>query len=152
MQKKLLMLAAFLLLLLISACQAAEDENVFEPVYLDVEITIDPEKGETGEKIIFEALVTYGGEPVEDAYEVSFEIWRAHDEEHENIVVPHAESGIYRLEKEFSEEGTYYVIAHVTAKDMHYMPRKEFVIGKESEPEENPSSSIMTDEFPEAAP
>ncbi len=148
MKKILSVLMIFAVTAFSSGCGATDEESVFEPIYLDVEISIDPEKGEVGEKIIFEAFVTYGNEPVEDAYEVSFEIWRAHDPEHQNTVVDHAGDGVYRLEKEFAEEGTYYVIAHVTAKDMHYMPKREFVIGEASEPEENPSSSIMDDSYP----
>jgi hypothetical protein len=67
---------------------------------------------------------------------VKFEIWRAHDENHEKVEIKHAENGIYRLERTFEQEGTYYIISHVTARDMHNMPKKEFVIGTPSEPEE----------------
>lgn len=148
MLRRLLILIAFTGVFTLSACQEQQEDSAFEPVYLEVEIGISPEKAEVNQEVVFEALVTYGEEKVEDAYEVSFEIWRANDPEHENIVVEHTENGIYRLEKNFEREGTYYIIAHVTAKDMHYMPKKEFIIGKPSEPEENPSSTIMEDEFP----
>ena len=88
------------------------------------------------EPIIFEAKITQGDENVEDADEVTFEIWRSKDEKHEKIDVKHAEDGIYRLEKTFEQEGTYYIISHVTARDMHNMPKKEFVVGNASEPED----------------
>ena len=73
---------------------------------------------------------------MEDADKVTFEIWRSKDEKHEKIDVTHAEDGIYRLEKSFQQEGTYYIISHVTARDMHNMPKKEFIIGTASEPED----------------
>lgn len=131
------------LLAFLTACSG--EEPMDEPIFVDVELTVTPEKGEVNEPVVFEAKVTYGDEVVEDADEVIFEVWRAHDEDHEKIEVEHAENGIYRLEKTFDREGTYYVYSHVTARDMHVMPRKEFVIGEPSEPEESPGSTTMDD-------
>ncbi len=107
---------------------------------IDVVLTVKPETGQVNEPITFEAKVTQGKENVEDAKEVKFEIWRAHDENHEKIEIEHAENGIYRLEKTFEQEGTYYIISHVTARDMHNMPKEEFIIGTPSEPEETKDS------------
>lgn len=142
--KKLLLVFVFLLmsLLTVACSQGSIDE---EPQFLDVNLTINPEKAEVNEPVLFEAKVTYGEEEVTDADEVKFEIWRANDEEHEKIVVEHAENGIYRLEKTFTEEGTYYVYSHVTARNMHNMPKKEFVIGQPSEPEGDTSSAEMNE-------
>ena len=50
---------------------------------------------------------------------------------------------MYALEKSFSIEGTYYIYAHVTAENMHNMPKKEFVIGQPSEPEGKGASTEM---------
>lgn len=139
------MIFALLVLLLgvgiLTAC--SQDEDEVEPLFIEVDLSISPEKGEVHEPVTFEAKVTYGEENVTDADEVLFEIWRAHDENHEKIEVKHAEDGIYRLEQTFEQEGTYYIISHVTARDMHNMPKKEFVIGEPSEPEEEASSSHM---------
>ena len=115
------------------ACSQQEVEE--EPQFLDVQLTTSSEKAEVNEEIVFEAKVTYGEEEVEDADEVKFEIWRANAEEHEKIVVEHSENGIYRLTRAFEEQGTYYVISHVTARSMHNMPKKEFIVGEPSEPE-----------------
>ena len=126
----------------LTACSnhnAAEEE----PQFLEVELSINPEKAKANEPVVFEAKVTYGEEEVTDADEVKFEIWRANAEEHEKILVEHAENGIYRLEKTFEEEGTYYIYSHVTARRMHNMPKKEFVIGQPSEPEEESVSPKM---------
>lgn len=137
--KKLLLSIVIILTGLFSIACSQEVEE--EPQFLDVQLTISPEKGEVNEEITFEAKVTYGTEEVEDADEVKFEIWRANAEEHEKIVIDHSENGVYRLTQSFEEEGTYYVIAHVTARSMHNMPKKEFIVGNPSEPEGETNSS-----------
>lgn len=141
MKRLLVTLMAVLLGLLTTACAQQEVEE--EPQFLEVELTANPEKAQLNEEVTFEAKVTYGTEEVKDADEVKFEIWRSQAEEHEKIVVEHDENGIYRLKKSFGEEGTYYIIAHVTARSMHNMPKIEFVIGSPSEPEESGDSSEM---------
>ena len=144
MKKSFILIFLLTTAIFVSAC--SQDSIDEEPQFLDVQLTINPEKTEVNEPVIFEAKVTYGEDEVTDADEVKFEVWRAHDEEHEKIVVEHDKNGIYRLEKSFSEEGTYYVYAHVTARNMHNMPKKEFVIGKPSEPEGDTTSTEMEDE------
>lgn len=115
-------------------------EESIEPEFLDVKLTVNPEKADLQDKVTFKAEVTYGGKPVKDADEVKFEVWRSKSEHHEKVVVEHTEDGIYKLDKSFAEEGTYYIYAHVTAEGMHSMPKEEFVIGEPSEPETNDSS------------
>ncbi|MGG0716874.1 FixH family protein [Robertmurraya massiliosenegalensis] len=136
------LLAMFIFVIMLTACSKKESELP----YVEVDLSVTPEQADVGEMVTIEAKVTYGDEVVTDADEVSFEIWRAHDEEHEKIEIEHAGEGNYRLEKTFEQEGTYYVISHVTARDMHNMPKREFVIGEASEPEETPSSSHMNHE------
>ncbi|MEC1521338.1 FixH family protein [Neobacillus niacini] len=140
MRKYLFFMLIIVSVLSISACNNKDKKADELPEFVEVELTINPEKGNVNEPIVFEAKVTQGDENVEDADEVTFEIWRAHDEKHEKIKVEHTENGIYRLEKSFQQEGTYYIISHVTARDMHNMPKKEFVVGTASEPED-PSES-----------
>ncbi|MDF2859523.1 MAG: hypothetical protein K0Q87_5374 [Neobacillus sp.] len=135
MKKYLFFSIVLLLLVGISGCSEEKTEHKL-PEMIDVVLTITPDSGQVNEPVIFEAKVTQGDENVEDAKEVKFEIWRAHDENHEKVEIEHAENGIYRLERTFEQEGTYYIISHVTARDMHNMPKKEFVIGTPSEPEE----------------
>lgn len=139
MKKLLNIWLPVMLMVSLTACSnhnAAEEE----PQFLEVDLSISPEKAKANEPVVFEAKVTYGEEEVADADEVKFEIWRANAEEHEKILVEHAENGIYRLEKTFEEEGTYYIYSHVTARRMHNMPKKEFVIGQPSEPEKESAS------------
>jgi hypothetical protein len=138
--KKILFLSFMVLsVFMISACNNKEQQEQADdklPEFVEVNLSVTPEHGKANEPIIFEAKVTQGEENVEDADEVKFEIWRAKDEKHEKIEVEHSEDGIYRLEKAFEQEGTYYIISHVTARDMHNMPKKEFVVGTASEPED----------------
>lgn len=144
MKKLILTLVLFVAIVFLAACSSESKEE--EVQILDVNLTINPEKAEVNEPVIFEAKVTYGKEKVTDAEDVKFEIWRANDENHEKVAVEHAENGIYRLEKSFTEEGTYYIYSHVTAKNMHSMPKKEFVIGQPSEPEQDSSEMNMNGE------
>lgn len=144
MKKLILTLVLLVAIVFLAACSSESKEE--EVQILDVNLTINPEKAEVNEPVIFEAKVTYGKEEVTDAEDVKFEIWRANDENHEKVAVEHAENGIYRLEKSFTEEGTYYIYSHVTAKNMHSMPKKEFVIGQPSEPEQDSSEMNMNGE------
>ncbi len=143
MNKGLIFIMFTLLILSLTAC-AQEEEEI--PQFLDVQLTITPEHAEKGQKVLFEAKVTYGEEEVTDADEVAFEIWRANDENHEKVEVKHKANGVYSLERTFETDGTYYVYAHVTARSMHNMPKKEFVVGTASEKEEDSSSSMMDEE------
>jgi Tfp pilus assembly protein PilP len=143
MKKMVLITLIAFIILSLSACAQQEEEEI--PQFLDVQLTVTPEHAEKGEPVLFEAKVTYGEEQVTDADEVSFEIWRANDEKHEKVEVEHKENGVYSLEKTFDIDGTYYIYAHVTARSMHNMPKKEFVVGTASEKEDD-SSSTMTDE------
>ncbi|WP_349293054.1 FixH family protein [Cytobacillus spongiae] len=144
MKKTNLFMLSFLLLFVLGACsQEPMDE---EPTFLDVKLSLSSEKVMPNEPVTFEALVTYGEEKVNDADEMTFEIWLANSEDHEKIEIEKGEDGVYSLEKSFDVEGTYYVISHVTARGMHMMPKKEFVVGQASAPEEDASSSMDMEE------
>jgi hypothetical protein len=145
MKQLLITIMVVLLALFSTAC--SKDSAEEEPQFLNVELTANPDKAEINEEITFDAKVTYGSEEVKDAEEVKFEIWRSQAEKHEKIVVEHTEKGIYRLKKSFSEEGTYYIISHVTARRMHSMPKVEFFVGNPSEPEDE--NSKETDKMEE---
>ncbi|KAF0816206.1 MULTISPECIES: FixH family protein [unclassified Cytobacillus] len=140
MKKLLNIWLPLMLMVTLAACSNGNQTTEEEPQFLDVELSINPEKAEANEPVVFEAKVTYGEEEVTDADEVKFEIWRANATEHEKVLVEHAGHGIYRLKKTFEEEGTYYIYSHVTARRMHNMPKKEFVIGQPSAPEKESGS------------
>ncbi|RFU65419.1 FixH family protein [Peribacillus glennii] len=139
---KKLSIAALAIMALLGGCTNAHERDE-TPKMLNVDFNVNPETAKPGDKVHFEAKVTYGAEQVEDADEVTFEIWRSQSKKHQKIKANNAKNGTYDLEKTFSKEGTYYVYAHVTARSMHTMPKKEFVIGKPSAPEKEGSSHHM---------
>jgi hypothetical protein len=145
MKKLLFVLITILSLSIIVSCSNEKEQANELPKIVEVDLSINPATGKVDQPIVFTAKVTQGNDVVTDADEVRFEIWRANDENHEEIAIKHAENGIYRLEKTFTQEGTYYIISHVTARDMHNMPRKEFIVGSPSEPEDSKSKDSMDD-------
>lgn len=110
-----------------------QDGQIEEATLLPVEVEILSvgEDFHSGEEGSIEVRVTQGEEAVADADEVLIEIWKKGEEE--NSINHEAENkgeGLYHLAYTFPEDGVYYVIAHVTARDMHVMPRQEFIIGE----------------------
>jgi hypothetical protein len=140
--KKLALLFGFMFLILVlTACSGSDPKDEEELKWIDVKLTIEPENPKPNEPVFLKAKVTYGDKVITDANEVKFEIWRAHDEEHQEKVIKEATDGVYQLEKSFDREGTYYMIGHVTAEGMHNMPKLEFVVGSPSEPETGKTKS-----------
>jgi Tfp pilus assembly protein PilP len=121
----------FVIVLILVGCSKEEAQDEL-PKMLHVELKVSPNVAEVNETVTFQAKVTYGDEVVTDADDVTFEIGRVDQEETEKVEITSSEDGLYQYEKQFSEEGTYYVYAHVTAKSMHTMPKKEFIIGSRS--------------------
>lgn len=143
MKKVYFILTAIFVAILLVSCNQQKQTNETVPQMLNVDLTVLPEKGKINQPITFEAKVTQGKETVTDADEVTFEIWRSQAKKHEKIDIKKTTKGIYQLKRAFHQEGTYYVISHVTARGMHTMPKKEFVIGKPSKPETADSSMNM---------
>jgi hypothetical protein len=143
MKKMMYLVVSILLLVMLSSCSSSKTNSNGQPQMLNVELAVKPEQGKVGQPITFEAKVTQGNDRVNDADEVQFEIWRAKDQQHEKIAIKHPKNGIYQLKKTFSQEGTYYIISHVTARGMHNMPKKEFIVGTPSEPEDPKANDSM---------
>jgi hypothetical protein len=142
MKKLLFFLVTVLCLSIVVSCSNKNDQDDQSMQMVDVDLSVKPDPGKLNQPITFEAKVTQGKDKVNDA-EVIFEIWRAKSDKHEKVGIKHTENGMYRLEKSFSQEGTYYIISHVTARSMHNMPKKEFTIGTPSEPEDPNSKDSM---------
>jgi hypothetical protein len=99
-----------------------------------VEVSIQtPEQIKLNEETQIQAIVTQGTDQVDDANEVKFELYKVGQEEHEKIDAQNDGKGVYSIKKTFSENGQYSVIAHVTARSMHTMPKKEFTVGTPEE-------------------
>ncbi|MCM3669002.1 FixH family protein [Mesobacillus maritimus] len=123
---KKVFLLAFCILFVLTGCSEEEQPSEI-PELLEVEIRT-PETINVNEEVIIEALVTQGDEKVDDATTVEFEIWKSGEEEHEKVEGENKGNGIYSITRTFQEEGEYSVISHVTARDMHNMPKKEFTV------------------------
>ena len=133
MKKSIVLL--FTIVLILAGCGKKEAEDQL-PKMLNVELKVLPTQADVNETVTFQAKVTYGDEVVTDADDVSFEIWRANQKKTEKVEVKHSEGGQYKYEKKFTQAGRYYVYAHVTARSMHTMPKKEFVIVSPSKNEQ----------------
>lgn len=138
MMKKNICIFVLSILFILAGCGSKQqgDENSGDqtPQPLNVVIETNPETIEPNQTVEIRAIVTQGNEKVEDANEVKFELWKDGQEEHEMLTGVHQGEGIYSIEKSFTDNGIYYVIAHVTARDLHNMPKKELIVGKPTEP------------------
>lgn len=73
---------------------------------------------------------------MEDADEVTFEIWKANEKEKAFLIdAPHDKNGIYKAGTSFITDGVYFIQTHVTARDMHVMPKQQFTVGNVTEDE-----------------
>ncbi|RSL29382.1 hypothetical protein D7Z54_31445 [Salibacterium salarium] len=125
-------------LFFLSACGEGEEEQQSGESSLDpIEVDIDmPENADIGENLKLNAEVTQAGNPVEDADEVLFEIWKEGEKKSsEETLAEDEESGVYSISQSFEEEGIFNVTAHVTARGMHQMPTEQVTIGNPEEDE-----------------
>lgn len=145
MKKYVLLILAMMLVL--AGCGSKNDDTQGQslptPAMIDVALTLSPDHIEAGTSVTISAKVTQANENVEDADEVLFEVWKKDDKEHEMINGVHQGEGVYTIEKSFDAEGVYYVISHVTARSMHNMPKKEFIVGN---PEDHHDEATGHDE------
>nr|WP_309101275.1 FixH family protein [Fredinandcohnia onubensis] len=117
-------------LFILSGCNSSTHNNhTVDLVPLKVDVVTTPESLKQGEEVTIEALVTQGDEAVTDADEVKFEIWEEGNEDHEMIEAFHSDDGNYSIKKNFTKDGIYHVIAHVTARGMHSMPAVVLIVG-----------------------
>ncbi|OZB99035.1 hypothetical protein CJP46_07940 [Paenibacillus sp. XY044] len=126
-------------LFIMSACSdIAYDKESGQGLFQDiinVNIKTSPDKIVLNQPVTINANVSQGVDAVNDAKEVEFEVWKWGDKNHETLKGKHQGEGVYSIEKEFPSEGIYYVIAHVSARGMHNMPRRQLVVGNVSEKE-----------------
>ncbi|MBP2240401.1 hypothetical protein J2Z40_000956 [Cytobacillus eiseniae] len=131
------MVSIFAVLLMLAGCSDKEIEKDTSkeevPQILEAAIEI-PETGELDEEIMLSVHVTQGEEPVEDASEVKFEIWKdGLKDQSEMVEASHTENGQYSVGHSFKENGKYHVQSHVTARNMHTMPTESIQIGEVEE-------------------
>lgn len=137
MKNKFLLSICALVLVVLAACgtndEKADEKDAVdaneEPQTLDVALEV-PETADPNADVKLSATVTQGDEKVKDANIVEFEIWTdGKKEESETVKSTNNNDGTYTAEKKFEHDGIYTVQAHVTARDLHTMPKKTITIG-----------------------
>lgn len=142
MKKNIKILFVMMTVAILAACGNAGEQGAAEndpesqglPQPIEVEILTESDAFKPGEEGNIEIKVTQGDENVADADEVTIEIWKkGHEQDSEKFDAANDGEGHYSLAHTFAEDGIYYVVSHVTARDMHNMPKKEFQVGEVSE-------------------
>ncbi|MFM1653930.1 FixH family protein [Brevibacillus sp. B_LB10_24] len=149
----MLMLSA---LVLLTACSKAE--SIQPPAPLKAELKLTPETPKAGDTVTFSVTVTQADEFVDDATDVQFEVWQKGQDQHEFLAAQRRGSGVYTADKQLPQAGTYFVMYHVTAREMHTMKQQEFAVqgdhadhGTSATPEqqhseEQPGESLHSDD------
>ncbi|WP_314587793.1 FixH family protein [Paenibacillus terrigena] len=136
-----LAVACILLIALVSGCSGSKSAMNHDGMDMDMDMNEDamnpikveillPEQIVANKDLVLQAKVTQSDKPVDDAQKVMFELWRGDEQEHEKIEAKLTSDGVYQIEKQFAEPGEYTMIAHVTAREMHSMPKKTFQVTK----------------------
>lgn len=120
-----------LMMLLLAACTEEGSSAGTGDTLEEVEVEFNTaESADPGEEVVLSAAVSQGGEAIEDADEVVFEVWQSGDRAHgEMLEGAHTEGGVYEHNWTFDEEGLYFIQAHTTARRMHVMPKMELTVG-----------------------
>ena len=144
--KKLMVIGAFGLMLAGCGMEEKSADNASaagqEMQELEVQVLTEP-AGETGEWTL-EAYVSQGGEAVNDADEVKFEVFEAgKKDESVKIDYTDVQEGVYSIKHTFQEDGVYYFIPHVTARRMHTMPTQQVIVGQVTDEEIHAAEEAM---------
>lgn len=129
-----------ILTLLIAGCSEQKQSQSGEmPEMIKVKLMV-PDKVSIKENVALQIQLTQGGQPVNDADHVQFQIWNEQDEPEAPsleqgmmsaeeleakgaITAKSAGEGLYEASYAFEQPGVYIVQVHVTAGAMHTMPR-----------------------------
>jgi hypothetical protein len=107
--------------------ESAAVPQSMEPVEAELTVATTAEKEET---VPLSVKVTQDGQPVDDADEIKFEVWKnGAKEESDMIKASLTKDGVYEAETTFAEEAVYTVQVHVTARSMHTMPTTNVTVG-----------------------
>lgn len=137
MIKQFILISSILAILILSACAAKEKpKSTLDevPEILKVELTV-PETAIAGEEVTFSAAVSQGKKDiVEDADEVIFEILNLNSGSKDMVEASLNKHKHYSIAYTFETNGSYDITSHVTARDMHTMPKKQVTVtgGKEN--------------------
>ncbi|MDR0136212.1 FixH family protein [Metabacillus idriensis] len=121
-----------ILIFFLTGCTANEKKT---PEIVEADIQL-PETLASNQEIDLKVKLTQGNDSVEDADEVTFEIWKANEKEKAVFInARHDKNGIYSAQSSFKTDGVYFIQTHVTARDMHVMPKLQVAVGNVTEEE-----------------
>lgn len=127
------MAAGIVSLLVLGACgedksaTSTEIAQSMEPI--EAELTV-PKTVDLEQTVKLSVRVTQEEEPVDDADEVKFEVWKNDSKEESKMVKARLTSdGVYEADASFSTDGIYTVQSHVTARALHTMPTQLITVG-----------------------
>ncbi|GIN84085.1 hypothetical protein J6TS2_04710 [Heyndrickxia sporothermodurans] len=104
----------------------SDKENI-QPIKVVLNVQ---EKAKVNEGIPLSATVTQGKEMVADAAKVEYEVWEdGAKEESKMMDAKNEKNGKYISEVSFDHDGVFNIQVHVTARDMHMMPKKTIIVG-----------------------
>ncbi|USK34563.1 FixH family protein [Bacillus sp. F19] len=137
MKRKIPYFLMLILILFLTGCAANTDQFIEKETPKIVEVDIQlPETITSNHDNTFKAVITQSSIPVEDADEVMFEIWKANEKEKAVMIeASYDKNGIYKAKSSFEDDGVYFIQTHVTARDMHVMPKQQFAVGNVTEEE-----------------
>ncbi|PEL12016.1 FixH family protein [Bacillus sp. AFS017336] len=125
MKKVLSLLIASIMMT--AGCSNAKNQDAVEkPV--DVNILLPTSDINLNKEVTLRAEVSQNNKAVTDADEVQFEIGKTGEDSMAMLDAKNGADGIYSANYKFTDPGDYYVIAHVTARDQHSMPKMDFKV------------------------
>lgn len=106
----------------------SQEKTKMEP--LEVELNVQ-ETAKVNEVIQLSSLVTQGKEKISDASDVKYEVWEDGIKETTSKMLnaKNKKNGTYTAKIAFDHDGVFIVQVHVTARDMHLMPKETVVVG-----------------------
>ncbi|MGE7622681.1 FixH family protein [Viridibacillus sp. NPDC096237] len=120
-----------------------QEDNVSNNEGTTVEVKVDiltPEKVDANKEIELAAHVTQGGEDVNDADDVKFEVWESGMREDGQMIEGKLDqNGEYKATITLDHDGVYYMFAHTNARGLHVMPKQKLIVG-------NPDMSKVKEE------
>jgi len=132
-KKAIVPLISLISSLIIIGC-SSDKENQANQIEVPEVITVNinvPEQVDIHEEVRLSTSVYQGEEAVDDAREVIFEVWKNEERENGTLVEGEwTEDGLYEIDYTFEDDGIYILQTHVTARDMHVMPKKMIIAGE----------------------
>lgn len=132
MRKTLWIVMMIAIVTVLAACgKGSKDTLNDQDELLDLNVEFEPrEEVDVGETILLEATVTHGDELVKDADDVNFEYWEDGNQD-DSITVDSTNNGdgTYTAEISLDHDGVFMMYAHVTARDLHTMPKRSVIVG-----------------------